>query len=127
MSHKKPELEAPESYWQATPQERAKICNGVGAAFLPKWLIDALNSPAFCWGISLRPAADIHDWEYYHGKIQEDKIQADKRFGRNMLKLIRFYSCLWPMNPLYYLRRWRTWQCYLAVRWGGDKAFWANK
>lgn len=114
-------------YVASPPKEKAKICNGMGASGWPQWLIDAMNSPLFCYGVSLRECGNIHDWDYFMGLTQEDKVIADRRFGENMLRTIKHYSkCRW-INPLYYLRRKRTKMCYLAVKYGGDYAFWKGK
>ena len=120
-------LDSPQSYKDADNTRKKAICNGVGAEFFPKWLVKALNSKLFCYGVSLRECANIHDWMYFFGLTAEDKIKADKTFGDNMLRTIKYHSWLWKINPLYYLRRKRTLECYLAVKFGGHKAFWSNK
>jgi len=119
-------LEASDAYWETPPSELARICNGMGAASWPAWLRAAMSSPAFCWGVSLRPAADIHDFDYVLGQSEKDRVAADKRFGRNMMTLVRAHTAWWNL-PLRLLRLHRTKQCYLAVRWGGQAAFWAGK
>ena len=119
-------LEAPDAYWETPPAELAKICNGMGAASWPAWLRAAMDHPAFCYGVCLRPAADIHDFDTEFGETEEDRIFCAKRFGRNMITLVRDHTAWWNL-PLRLLRLHRTKQCYLAVRWGGRKAFWEGK
>lgn len=131
--HTKPVLEYSVSYQKASEETKAEICNGMGAAFFPSWLTSVLNNPVMCLGVSLKPAADIHDWDYSLGKTAIDRRAADKRFGNNMLTLIQFYSfmgripVLRLLNPLYLIRRWITKKCYLVVRLGGWSAFYGEK
>jgi len=123
-------LDIPIGYEAALPEDLAKICNGMGAACWPKWVRKVGDSPAFCWGISLRPAADIHDWDYYVGEDEEARVAADKRFGENCRRLVFAYTRWWEwlLVPwIVYLRLLRTKAVYLAVRWGGRTAFWAAK
>ena len=120
------QLEAPDDYWSTPAEELAEICNGVGPASWPAWIRAAMDSPAFCWGVSLRTAADIHDFEYHVGQDYAAKAKADKRFGRNCMALVRNHTPWWAF-PLLLPRLHRTKQLYLAVRFGGSDAFWNGK
>ena len=114
---KKPiSLAAPESYLRATGFERREVCNGVG----PKgwgWIV-----PDTVYGLSITPAADIHDWMYYHGDTIEAKDEADRTFQNNMVRLICEGGSWFR-----WLRMRRARKMYLAVHYFGGPAFWANK
>ena len=75
-------LKADVKYWMLKPKEKKEICNGVGPKGLG-WLFPETN-----WGLSMTPAANIHDYDYHVGKTEEDKIEADNNFLSNMKTLI---------------------------------------
>ena len=120
------ELIAPDTYWATRPELLAEICNGVGPESWPAWIRQAMDSPAFCWGISLKPAANIHDYMYWLGRTEAHKIEADDVFRQNEIRLVWAYT-RWYEYPLLPLRFNRTKQLYLAVKYGGGPAFWAGK
>ena len=112
-------LHLPESYQYATDAERALICNGAGAK-------DGLKFPNTFYGLDMREAFDIHDWDYHHGKTQADKERADKYMLLNMLVIIESTQAL--VNRLLKpLRRRRALKYYEAVVTFGDDAFWKGK
>ena len=77
-------LDAPQSYWDATPEQRARVCNGVGPASWPPERRTLLRQASDeLLGINFDEPAGIHDWEYEFGKTQREKKIADDRFGRN--------------------------------------------
>jgi len=123
------QLDAPISFWNATQQYRDEIANGVGPEWAPAIIRRACSSKWFLYGISALPATDIHDWEYDRGTNMVDKMVADKRFGDNLIRMIRQKNRWWtPWNWIaspFRLRR--TLSMYLAVRYGGDDAFWEGK
>jgi len=112
-------LHLSESFRNATDEERARICNGAGAK-------DGLKVPNTFWGLRMTPAFDVHDWDYHHGKTQEDKDNADKYMLFNTLIIIE--SQVGIMNAILKpLRRRRALLYYEAVVIWGNKAFWVGK
>jgi|GEM_PF-1830377 len=86
-------LSALRSYWDASPRERARVCNGAGPRwldrYLPWWLrwlrlfIDRL------WALDCRQAFDIHDWDYANlPPTPEAKAEADGRLWENLDAMI---------------------------------------
>ena len=122
-------LLAPASYLKATDAERAKICNGTGAAGTPKCLVWFLDS-FLGLGINLSPASQPHDWMYHYGKRWYHKIWADIVYFLNMflicflaifqLPLSRFIGNL-IMFPVRIVVR--VVPYFLAVLFFGWKAF----
>jgi len=109
-------LFAPEGYWKLTPEEKEKIVNGAG----PKgygWLV-----PDTIWGLSITEAANIHDFCYAVGTTIDDKIEADRIFMNNMVRLIS--AGKWWLKGL---RMRRARKYYLAVKHFGGPAFWSGK
>ena len=109
-------LKAPESYLKATPEEKAKICNGAGAAGWG-WTV-----PDTLWGLCITEAANIHDWMYHFGKMDDDKREADMTFLKNMYILIQQGS--WWFRAI---RRNRARVYYNSVKYAGHWAFWDGK
>ncbi len=96
-------------------EELLFICNGCGAAnskfdFVPDTM----------WGMSIKPACNIHDFDYHIGKTIEDKQRADRRFLNNLLRLINRGKS----KILKLLRRRRALKYYDAVDLMGGPAFW---
>jgi hypothetical protein len=112
-------LHLPESYRNATDQERSLICNGAGAK-------DGIKFPNTFYGLDMREAFDIHDWDYHHGKTREDKARADKYMLLNLMVIIESTTGL-KDRLLKPLRRRRALKYYEAVVTFGDKAFWYGK
>ena len=119
-------LDAPDEFWEMSSEEKARICNGVGPAHWPKKARELLDSPWLGWGMSFRPSADIHDVGYEKGKTAADKIREDKRFRDNNRALVRHFTSRWRF-VLYRRRMLVANGLYLAVKYGGDDAFWASK
>jgi len=118
-------LRALRSYWEASPLERARVCNGAGPRwldrFLPWWLrwlrlfVDRL------WALNCRQAFDIHDWDYVRlPATPEAKTQADDRLHDNLDSIIR--SGRGP-RWLTALRRREARRYVALVRGFGYKAF----
>lgn len=112
-----PQLYKPTSYTSASKEEKRDICNGCGAANAKFDFV-----PDNIYGLSITEACQIHDWMYYKGTTNEDKIEADRIFLHNMLRIIEhhggFLKCL--------LRR-RAYKYYLAVKHFGSTAYWDGK
>ena len=112
-------LFAPPDYWMASQAARRAVVNGCGTSGWKGALV-----PDTCWGLSLTPACNIHDWMYHFGQNIEDKDKADRVFRNNMMRLIEA-GTRWRW--LARLRRRRAITYYLAVHYAGGPAFWANK
>ncbi len=56
-----PKLEASESWFAATPEEREAQCNGCGPE---GWKALQKAIPEAVLGVSIRAACCIHDWDY---------------------------------------------------------------
>lgn len=111
-------LFAPEAYWALPAEEKAQICNGMGAK-------DSLVSffiPNTFYGLNLEEAGNIHDYMYHVGTSQADKEEADRVFLNNMMRIVNHKGGL--LAPL---RRRRAILYYEAVHYAGGEAFWANK
>jgi hypothetical protein len=111
-------LQCSVDYLAADDLERFKVCNGCGSA---KAKFDFI--PDGVYGLSIREACYIHDWDYHFGRTDEDRRAADKRFLDNMLTLIELRSS----GLFRSLRRWRAMTYYNAVREKGEAAFWFGK
>ena len=111
-------LWAPAGYWQLEPEQKKKICNGVGPANWG-WLI-----PETIWGLSMTEAADIHDYMYHMGKTLGDKKHADMVFLNNMSRIIE-QETWWGWLKAIRLNRAKL--MYKAVDKFGESAFFANK
>ena len=110
-------LKAPQSYWDASRKMIESIAGGCGPGGVGDWLIPDTN-----WGLSIRPACEIHDWMYYEGETQEEKDMADLIFLDNMLTLVK--------NGTWFLkipRDHRAFVYYEAVKYGGDHTYWKGK
>lgn len=111
-------LSSPE-YKNLTPEKKAKICNGCGAkSGISSWLV-----PNTMYGLSVLPACQIHDFDYFAGKTIEDKEKADRVFLNNMVRIIEQDGSAW----LSWLRRRRAKKYYIAVRDFGGAAYWSGK
>lgn len=111
-------LYAPESYWEASREEREARCNGCG----PKGF--GLLVPDTVWGLRITPACDIHDWMYCFGKTEADKEEADSVFLNNMIRIIDAGT---SFNLLRWLRQQRAHKYYWSVKELGGPAFWSGK
>ena len=122
-------LFAPRSFANADSSELSKVCNGAGT--------EGLNVPDKFWGLSIRDAADIHDWMYSRSQTIEDKWISDFVFLMNMLLTIVWYDhnsaeMFWERRK-FWLRLKLACVYYVAVnRWGlcehvlAKKPLWAK-
>jgi len=120
--HEMPKLRAPQSYHDATPEERAKVCNGCGVGGWKGLLV-----PDTIYGVTVTEACHIHDWMYHLGVFPVDKARADEVFHQNLLSIINDHFKAWYLRPIKFLAKRRAYKYYLAVKLAGDSAFWANK
>jgi len=112
-------LHESESYRNASPEERAAICNGAGAK-------DGIGFPNTFYGLDMTEVFHNHDWDYHHGKTKEDKDNADRYMFFNLLIVIEAQTSI-AGRLLKPLRRRRALKYYEAVCTFGADAFWADK
>jgi hypothetical protein len=106
------------AYKNITPEEKARICNGAGAA--GNWISSII--PNTMYGLDCTEAFNIHDYDYDVGVSQADKDRADRNLLNNLLTLINHQGG-WLMLP----RQWRAMKYYEAVQLLGDEAFFKGK
>ena len=78
------QLEVGPAWAALSPDERARLCNGVGAADQPEWLGRLLDALPY-----LTPASIPHDIDYWVGGSWLARWQADRRFRRNAYLVAR--------------------------------------
>ena len=109
---------APKSFWDATPYEIKKVCNGCGAG---GWKYDVI--PDTILGLVVKLACQIHDWMYHFAiKLMDCKEFCDKTFLENMKILNNKTNWLirhirYPIIRLY----------YRGVELGGEASFMERK
>lgn len=120
MSKPKPKVKlfAPACYWELTPEEKRKICNGCGSKALEFMVPDNLL------GLDIEESCRIHDWCYHTGKTIKDKESADRVFLNNMLRTIKAKT---RWRWLKWLRRRKAWLYFYAVDKFGGPAYWNGK
>ena len=107
-----------EAYRLASRYEIESTWNGIGAAWLPDWLLTALNSYLRIF----KAAALVHDYDYSNSTRNEDaRLVADKRFFDNMILILKCYYAWY--HPMYYVRYRDARLAYRAVRMFGEKSF----
>ena len=104
-------LQAPNSYWDATEEEKKKYCNGCG----PKGAYFLI--PDTLWGLNITEPCNIHDWCYRFGKTEQDRQDADRMFLDNMLSTID-ENTTWKWLKKLRRRRARTYY-HVVSRYGG--------
>ena len=112
-------LFAPESYWNATDDERNAVVGGCGPGGIGDWLV-----PDTVYFLSIKEACKIHDWMYAFGETAEDKVEADEVFLNNMIRIIDAET--W-FDWVKWLRKKRAYKYYWAVKNLGGPAFWDDK
>lgn len=118
----KPELKlySPPSYKRLTSEERDEIVNGCGAAGAKFDFI-----PDNIYRLNISEACNIHDFMYHIAEAtNEAKIEADRIFLNNLLRIIEFNT---KSPTLKKLRRSRAKKYYKAVKAYGGPAFWDDK
>lgn len=113
-----PRLISSLGYKNILPEEKARICNGAGAA--GKWISSFI--PNTMYGLDCTEAFDIHDYDYEVGVSGADKDRADRNLLSNLLTLIDHRG-----GMLRFLRHRRAMKYYEAVREFGDEAFFKGK
>ncbi len=95
----------------------AKVCNGIGAAWFPKWLRGAISK--ICY--TLVPTSWIHDREYEIGGGIWERWVADWHFLCNGWRAA-FHDYKWHRLGCYAVGLRGTW-CWILLRIGGQAAF----
>lgn len=111
-------LYAPDAYWALTQKQREEVTGGCGPGKYGDYLI-----PDTIWFLSIREACRIHDFMYRIGATLEDKMEADRVFMNNMLRIITTSRYEWVKN----LRRSRARKYYLIVKHFGGPTYWRGK
>ena len=92
---------------------------GCGPGGIGDWLV-----PDTLYGLSIRESCCCHDWGYFIGETQEDKVETDDIFLNNMIRQITDGTkSSWLLKPR--LRRAKLY--YIMVRDFGGPAFWDDK
>lgn len=104
-------------YKYLAPAEKAKICNGAGAA--GRWISSII--PNTMYGLDCVEAFNIHDYDYDVGVSRYDKDSADRRLLDNLMIIIN-HAGGWRQ----WIRRRRAMKYYEAVVMFGDDAFFSK-
>lgn len=108
-------LDAVPEFWAKDEATLAMMTGGCGPGRFGNFgLFDS------AYGLSIKPACAIHDFDYATGSTPHDKKMADLRFLGNMLKIINTQSKFWPYKVA---RRYRAVTYYSLVADLGDEAF----
>lgn len=108
-------LDSTPGYKSLSPEDKAVICNGAGAA--GKWISNFI--PNTMYGLDVVECFNVHDYDYHVGVTRRDKIIADRRLLSNLLMVINNESNF----IMGFLRRRRALKYYEAVYLYGDEAF----
>ena len=104
-----------EGFNDMSPEVKANVCNGAGAA-------NGVRAPNSMWGLDVKLAFDVHDFDYWQGATDLDKWLADIKMLTNCLVII----CN-KRGFLMYARGLRAMTYFMAVAIFGKKAFYAEK
>lgn len=107
---------APNTYWEASDEERKAVCNGCGAK-------GGVKVPDTMWGLCIVIACHIHDWMFKEGKSLSDFYFANAVFIMNLAIIITSIGSKW-LAPL---RLARATKYFIAVQELGQDAFWVDK
>ncbi len=113
-------LEADLLFWQLSQKEILEIWNGIGAS--GRWY-NYLIPKTVGW-LNWELLSADHDVEYTFGRTLEDKIIADLRMKRNLIRWIRIWT---NKRCLLKYRIHRARENYWFVKEFGGKAFWNEK
>ena len=114
-----PDVQAPLSYWLASDEFLASICNHCGPTGWKAKLV-----PNRIWGLYIGGCCDVHDFMYYAGETEEDRVRADNVLQANMYRRINKGT---RFRWLRRLRRHRAKIYYIAVSKLGDNYFKAKE
>lgn len=108
------ELECSETFAAATLELIEAVTNGCGDGWRDGIIPDTM------WGLDVKPACRIHDWDYTEGLTESDRLAADNRLLLNLLTIVRMRS---SNHFSAWFRGWRAQTYYQAVRVGGAEPF----
>lgn len=111
-------LFAPSLYQSLSPKEKLQICNGCGLKGFG-WIV-----PDSMYGLDISEACNIHDYMYSVGMDENDRVEADRVFRNNLIRIIEAKT-RWTW--LKFLRKRRAVKYFWAVQNFGGPAFWNNK
>ena len=114
-------LFAPKEYWQLTREQLDDISNGCGGSG-----VGALVPDSF-FGLSVKPACDIHDFMYHVGKGDQGKIDADEVLLNNMIRICNEQFKVEKRMWLYKIRLNLCQKYYYVVDKCGGPWYWAGK
>jgi len=113
------ELYAPKEYWSLSLEVKREISNGCGAGSA---LFDFV--PDDILGLDISECCNIHDYMYHVGETNEDKLEADRVFLNNTIRVIdKNTSWKWLRKR----RKNIAYMYYKAVSKFGGPAFWDGK
>ena len=111
-------LFARKGFYELSPEQKEKICNGAGPGgggwwnrFLA-WLI-----PDTLFGLDITHIANRHDFGYSVGGTKK------QRFVEDLVFLINLMIWIWLQPKHRTKRSWLAFQYFIAVRLGGKKSF----
>lgn len=108
MQRKAYSLDESFDYINASNEEKSKIINKCGPDGFINYLV-----PDHILGLNVESACNVHDWDYSQAKDHKDLEKADKRFQKNLKKIITNET----KNPiLRFLRKGIAKIYYWAVR-----------
>lgn len=108
-------LYAPNTYWEATEDERNEVCNGCGAK-------GGMKFPSTFYGLSIKDSCNIHDWMWHEGTTLADKLFSDAIFLMNMVIQV-INGSNWATQPLRIMRATKYFLAVVQV----SKAYWKDK
>ena len=109
-------LYAPNSYWNATPEQLKEVCNGCGAK-------GGMDVPDRMYGLKITNSCHIHDWMFKEGITFADMMFANSIFLLN-LSIEILAGSNWATKPL---RLMRATKYFIAVIQFGSDAYWVDK
>ena len=82
--------------------------------------------PDTVYGLSIRPACQVHDHGYRHGKdaSEEDRARHDRILKNNSLRIVDDHTKWWILKRLRYHR---VEKYYIMVRAFGGPAYWSER
>jgi len=110
------QLYKPNTYVEATPAQRAAVCNGCGAK-------GGIKVPSVFIGLCIKEACNIHDWMFHEGETKADFIFANVMFLVNLIAIIINGSNIFTRA----IRLFFAVNYFLAVALKGQDAFWRDK
>jgi len=94
---------------------------GCGPGGFGDWFV-----PDTMWGLSVRPACRIHDWDYRHSKGwgEDHREECDKRLKENCLIIVDHFS---KNKWIKCLRHIRVNTYFYMVRLFGGPSYWKER